>query len=54
MPFVLEEIVQNVSYAERFEIPGKGSLFFSHEIMEKDGKVLIRHTVRLDKDIFSE
>ncbi|MDR1313908.1 MAG: polyketide cyclase [Deltaproteobacteria bacterium] len=54
MPFVLEEIVENVSYAERFEVPGQGNLFFRHEILERDGKTFIRHAVRLDKDLFTE
>lgn len=53
MPFVLGEIVEGVSYVERFDLAERGILFFSHEIVEKDGKTLIRHIVRLEKDPFT-
>jgi hypothetical protein len=54
MPFVLAEIIENVSYCDRTDVPGMGSLFFEHKILQEDGKTYIQHGVRLEKEPFTE
>jgi hypothetical protein len=54
MPFVLAEIIENASYCDRTEVPGMGSLFFDHKILQEKGKTYIQHSVRLEKESFTE
>jgi uncharacterized protein YndB with AHSA1/START domain len=52
--FVLTEVVENALYCDRTDVPGKGSLFFSHRILQEGNTTYIQHGVRLEKDGFSE
>ena len=54
MPFVLAEVIENASYCDKTDIPGMGSLFFDHKILQEDGKTYIQHSVRLEKETFTE
>ncbi|GHU57958.1 polyketide cyclase [Clostridia bacterium] len=50
MQFVLTEVIENVSYCDRTDVPGMGSLYFGHRILLEDGKTYVRHSVRLGKE----
>jgi hypothetical protein len=52
--FTLTEIVEGASYCDRTDIPGMGSLFFEHRILQEKGQTYIQHSVRLEKDRFTE
>lgn len=54
MQFTLTEIIEDASYCDRVDIPELGSLFFSHYILQEKGQTYIRHSVRLEKELFSE
>jgi hypothetical protein len=54
MPFVLAEIIENASYCDRTDVPGMGSLFFDHNISRENGKTSIQHSVRPEKETFTE
>jgi hypothetical protein len=54
MQFTLTEVIVNASYCDRTDVPGMGSLFFNHRILQEDGKTFVRHSVRLKKDTFTE
>ena len=54
IPFTLSEVIENASYCDRSDIPGVGSLFFDHKILNENGTTYIRHSVRLEKDKFTE
>ncbi|GHT78443.1 polyketide cyclase [Actinomycetota bacterium] len=54
MPFVLTDIVEYASYCDRTDVPGLGSLYFNHRILQENGLTYIQHSVRLDKDGFTE
>ncbi|MDR1367257.1 MAG: polyketide cyclase [Candidatus Accumulibacter sp.] len=54
MQFTLTEVIVNASYCDRTDVPGMGSLFFSHKILQEDGKTFVQHAVRLQKDKFTE
>jgi hypothetical protein len=54
MCFTLTEIILNESYCDRTDVPGMGSLFFDHKILSRNGKTFIQHSVRLEKDVFTE
>jgi hypothetical protein len=54
MQFTLVEVIANASYCDRTDVPGMGSLFFSHKILQENGKTFIQHSVGLEKDIFTE
>jgi hypothetical protein len=54
MQFTLTEVIVNASYCDRTDVPGMGSLFFSHKILQEDGKTFVQHGVRLQKDRFTE
>jgi hypothetical protein len=54
MPFTLTEIIENASYCDRTDVPGMGSLYFNHKIVQEDGKTYIQHSVRLEKEVFTE
>ncbi|AQS06706.1 polyketide cyclase [Clostridium beijerinckii] len=54
MSFTLTNIVTNCSYWDRTDVPGVGGIYFGHDILQKDGKTFIQHTVRLDKENPSE
>jgi hypothetical protein len=54
MPFILAEVIENASYCDRTDVPGMGSLFFDHKILQEAGKTYIQHSVRLEKDVFAE
>ncbi|MDR2179104.1 MAG: hypothetical protein LBP21_02230 [Synergistaceae bacterium] len=50
MAFTLTEVVEYASYCDRTDVPGMGSLFFSHKILREGGKTYIQHSVRLGKE----
>ena len=54
MKFTLTEVIDCVSYCDRTEVPSVGSLFFEHKIAQENGKTYITHSVRLEKEGFSE
>jgi hypothetical protein len=54
MPFVLAEVIENASYCDRTDVPGIGSLFFGHKILLENGKTYIQHSVRLEKETFTD
>jgi len=54
MSFTLINIIPNASYWDRTDIPGIGSIYFEHDILQEDGKTFIQHTVRLEKENPSE
>ena len=54
MQFTLTEVIVNASYCDRTDVPGMGSLFFNHRILQEDGKTFVRHSVKLQKDTFTE
>ncbi|MDR1616208.1 MAG: polyketide cyclase [Syntrophomonadaceae bacterium] len=54
MVFTLTEVVEYASYCDRTDVPGMGSLFFGHRISQENGKTYIQHSVRLEKDTFTE
>jgi hypothetical protein len=54
MSFTLTEVVKDAAFCDRTDVPGMGSLFFSHRILDESGKIFIQHGVRLEKDAFSE
>jgi len=53
MPIVLAEVIENTSYCDKTDVPGMGSLFFDHKILQEHGKTYIQHSVRLEKEIFT-
>jgi hypothetical protein len=54
MRFTLTEVVEGASYCDRTDVPGMGSLFFGHQILREKGQTYIQHTVRLEKELFTE
>jgi hypothetical protein len=54
MAFTLTEVLEYASYCDRTELPGMGSLFFSHKISQENGKTYILHSVRLEKETFAD
>jgi hypothetical protein len=57
MRFTLTEVVEGASWCDRTDVPGKdgfGSLFFGHQILREKGQTYIQHSVRLEKDCFTE
>ncbi|AGX44388.1 hypothetical protein [Clostridium saccharobutylicum] len=54
MSFTLTNIVPNASYWDRTDVPGMGSIYFRHDILQEDGRTYIKHTVILDKEKPSE
>jgi hypothetical protein len=48
------DIVPNTSYWDRTDVPGMGSIYFGHDIIFEEEKLMIQHTVRLEKDNPSE
>lgn len=52
--FTLTEVIEGVSYCDRTDIPGMGSLFFNHKILSEGGQTYILHSVRLEKIPFTE
>ncbi|GHV10286.1 polyketide cyclase [Clostridia bacterium] len=54
MAFTLTEVVENAVYCDRTDVPGMGSLFFGHKIFQENGKTYIQHSVRLEKDVFTD
>ena len=54
MSFTLTNIVPNVSYWDRTDIPGMGSIHFEHDILQENDKTFIQHAVRLEKENLSE
>ena len=54
MSFTLINIIPNASYWDRTDIPGIGSIYFEHDILQENGKTFIQHTVRLEKENPSE
>lgn len=53
MQFTLVEVIDDASYCDRTDVPGMGSLFFGHKILEENGKTYIQHSVRLEKETFT-
>jgi hypothetical protein len=54
MAFTLIEVEKDTAFCDRTDVPGMGSLFFGHRILKESGKIFIQHSVRLEKDAFSE
>lgn len=54
MRFTLTEIIEGASYCDRTDVPGMGSLFFAHRIVQEGGQLFIQHSVRLEKAQFTE
>lgn len=54
MSFTLTNIEANVSYWDRTDIPGMGSIHFEHDILQENDKTFIQHAVRLEKENLSE
>lgn len=54
MDFTLINIVPNVSYWDRTDIPGMGSIYFKHDILQENEKTFIQHSVLLEKENPSE
>jgi hypothetical protein len=54
MSFMLTEVVKDAAFCDRTDVPGMGSLFFGHRILNESGKIFIQHSVRLEKNTFSE
>lgn len=54
MSFTLINIIPNASYWDRTDIPEMGSLIFGHDILQENGKIFVKHSVRLDKENPSE
>lgn len=54
MPFILTKVVPNASYWGRTEVPGMGHIDFGHDIISEGNRIYIGHTVRLEKDDFSQ
>jgi hypothetical protein len=54
MSFTLTEVVKDTAFCDRTDVPGMGSLFFNHRILNESGKIFIQHSVRLEKAAFSE
>lgn len=54
MSFTLTNIIPNASYWDRTDVPGMGSIYFEHDILQEDGKTFIQHAVRLEKENPSE
>lgn len=54
MSFTLTNIEPNVSYWDRTDIPGMGSIHFEHDILQENNKTFIQHAVRLEKENLSE
>jgi hypothetical protein len=54
VPFVLAEVIENASYCDKTEVPGMGSLFFEHKILQEGERTYIQHSVRLEKDTLVE
>jgi hypothetical protein len=54
MQFTLTEVIVNASYCSRTDVPGMGSLFFNHKILQEGGNVFIQHSIRLQKGTFTE
>lgn len=54
MSFTLTNIEPNVSYWDRTDIPGMGSIHFEHDILQENDKTFIQHAVRLEKENLSE
>ncbi|GHV12957.1 polyketide cyclase [Clostridia bacterium] len=54
MAFTLTEVVENAVYCDRTDVPGMGSLFFGHKILRENGKTYIQHSVKLEKDVFTD
>jgi hypothetical protein len=54
MMFTLTEVVEYASYCDRTDVPEMGSLFFGHKILQENGKTYIQHSVRLEKETFTE
>lgn len=54
MSFTLTNIIPNASYWDRTDVPGMGSIYFEHDILQEDGKCFIQHSVRLEKEKPSE
>jgi hypothetical protein len=54
MAFTLTDVEKDSAFCDRTDVPGMGSLYFGHKILREGGKIFIRHSVRLEKDAFSE
>jgi hypothetical protein len=54
MQFALTEVIEDTSFCDRTDVPGIGSLFFGHRILQEKGKTYIQHSVRLEKNLFTE
>jgi uncharacterized protein YndB with AHSA1/START domain len=54
MAFTLTDVEKDAAFCDRTDVPGMGSLYFGHRILREGGKIFIQHSVRLEKNAFSE
>jgi hypothetical protein len=54
LAFALTEVIDCASYCDRTDVPGMGSLFFSHKILQENDILYIQHSVLLEKEAFTE
>jgi hypothetical protein len=54
LAFTLTEVIDCASYCDRTDVPGMGSLLFSHKILQENDILYIQHSVRLEKEAFAE
>lgn len=47
MTFELTSVIPYQEFWDQTDIPGFGSIVFGHEILEEEGKLFLKHTVRL-------
>lgn len=50
MDFTLINIIPNFSYWDRTDVPGMGSIYFKHDILQENEKTFIQHSVLLEKE----
>lgn len=48
MDFTLVDIIPLQQFCEKFVLPDLGTLYFNHEIIQSEGKVFIRQSIRLE------
>lgn len=47
MPYSLVKVEEGRSFTDKSTVPDVGDVYFAHELSEKDGVTLIRHSVEL-------
>ncbi|MEK0307118.1 SRPBCC family protein [Bifidobacterium favimelis] len=47
MPYTLVKVEEGRSFTDKSTVPDVGDVYFAHELAERDGRTLIRHSVEL-------